>query len=102
MAVPGSSDAGPSDFQTILSAVQQYAAHDGLNALQPLHPYSSNPELTLSMLRNLIATTSDIASSLNAQVTLPFTNPKLLSLLRQQTAISHTVHSVCSATYDAS
>ena len=93
MAGP-SSEAGSSDFRTILAAVQEYAAHDALSSSQPLHPYSSNPELTLGMLRNLINTTSDIASSLNAQVTMPWSNPKLLSLLRQQTAISHTVHNV--------
>lgn len=82
IAAPGGSEASPSDFRTFLSDVhswQEYASHDGLNALQPLHPYSPDPEVTLNMLRNLVNTTSDIASSLNA---LSFANPKLLSLLR--------------------
>ena len=79
---------------TIQSILQEFASHDAFSDLQPLHPYSSNPEATINMLRSLINSTTDVASSLNAQVTLPFSNPKFLSLCREQSSISYTVHNV--------
>ncbi|KAJ3519988.1 hypothetical protein NM688_g9223 [Phlebia brevispora] len=84
-------DANP-DLRTIMSVVQDFAAHDALaERVHPLHPYSSDPEISISMLRDLIDATSNISASLNAQVTLPLSNPKLLSLFKQQTSLSYTV-----------
>ena len=95
MAAASSSVAGPSNFRTILSVVQEIASNDVLSErIHPLHPYSQNPETTINMLQKIINASNDIAGSLNAQVTLPLSNQKTLSLLRQQTQISHTVHNV--------
>ncbi|THH00798.1 hypothetical protein EW026_g1786 [Hermanssonia centrifuga] len=44
------------------------------------------------MIKSLLDVTAQISGSLNAQITLPFSNPKLISLFKQQTVISHTVH----------
>lgn len=90
-----SSVPAPAEFRTVLSVVQEIASNDALSdRMYPLHPYSSNPETVISVLRNIIDATNDISASLNAQVTLPLSNPKTLSLLRQQTQISRTVHNV--------
>lgn len=89
------SGAVPTNFRTVLSVVQKIASNDALSEqMHRLHPYSSDPETAISVLRSIIDATTDISASLNAQVTLPLSNPKALSLLRQQTQISHTVHTV--------
>lgn len=90
--VPPANAAG---LRTILSVVQEFASHDALaERVHPLHPYSSDPETAIDMLRGLIDATTSISGSLNAQVTLPLSNPKLLSLFKQQTALNYTVRAV--------
>ena len=81
--------------QTLLSVVQDFASHDAFTERShPLHPYSSDPEISTDMLKKLIESTTNIAGSLNAHVTLPLSNPKLLSLCKQQTSLSFTVRAV--------
>lgn len=97
MSGSSSSQLPHSDLQTILSVVQSYASHDALSGrVHPLHPYSSNPEIAIDMLRSLADTSTNILGSLTAHAALQLSNPKLLSLFRQQTSISHTVHNVSS------
>ncbi len=84
-----------SNSQTILSVVQDFASHDAFSQpLSPVHPFSSDPETSVNMIKSLLDVTAQISGSLNAQITLPFSNPKLISLFKQQTVISHTVHNV--------
>ena len=81
--------------QTLLSVVQDFASHDAFRERShPLHPYSSDLEISTEMLKKLIESTTNIAGSLNAHVTLPLSNPKLLSLCKQQTSLSFTARAV--------
>ncbi|RPD73523.1 hypothetical protein L226DRAFT_101651 [Lentinus tigrinus ALCF2SS1-7] len=75
---------------TVLTALQQFTSPD---ALPPtgLHPFSSSPEEMLSTLRRIVDTTNQAAVSLNAHLSLPLSNPKLLSLYRQHASISYAV-----------
>ncbi|KAI1784243.1 hypothetical protein LXA43DRAFT_1101647 [Ganoderma leucocontextum] len=75
---------------TILSALQQFASQDVLTS-DELHPFASSPEDTVSTLRRLVDATNQAALSLNAHLSLPLNNPKLLSLYRQQASIASSV-----------
>ncbi|KAL6308090.1 hypothetical protein BKA93DRAFT_871257 [Sparassis latifolia] len=78
---------------SILSAVQTFTAPDALPP-QSLHPFSLTPPYgSVSSLREVIELTTQITNSLNTHLSLPLLNPKLLSLYRQLTAISHTAQS---------
>ncbi|KIP08390.1 hypothetical protein PHLGIDRAFT_104329 [Phlebiopsis gigantea 11061_1 CR5-6] len=78
-------------LRTILSVVQEFGAHDAFPT-HSTHPYSASPESSISMLRELSSTVTQISSALNALSTLPMSNTKLFSLFKQQTAIAHRVH----------
>lgn len=82
-----------SQNQSILSVVQTYASSEILTQQSP-HLFSADPDAIVSQLKELVDSTIHISGSLNAYLTLPFSNPKLHSLLRQETAITHTVHNV--------
>ncbi|KAI0747606.1 hypothetical protein C8Q80DRAFT_1103705 [Daedaleopsis nitida] len=75
---------------TILSALQPFTSPEVL-ASPGLHPFASSPEDTASTLQRIIETTHQAALSLNAHLSLPLSNPKLLSLYRQHASIFHTV-----------
>ncbi|EJF62647.1 hypothetical protein DICSQDRAFT_104138 [Dichomitus squalens LYAD-421 SS1] len=75
---------------TILSALQQFASQDALTS-GGFHPFASNPEDTISTLRRLVEATNQAALSLNAHLSLPLNNPRLLSLYRQQASIASSV-----------
>ena len=59
-----------------------------------MHPFAADPESSVKILRDIIDATVQISGSLNSHASLPLSNLKLLSLFRQQTNISHTVHDV--------
>lgn len=90
---PAPTEAHP---RTILSLVQAYSSHDAFPT-QSTHPFASDPENSMRMLRELIDATLQISGALNAHISLPMTNHKLFSLFKQQTAIAHSVHNVRSA-----
>ncbi|KAI0668479.1 hypothetical protein C8Q78DRAFT_993488 [Trametes maxima] len=75
---------------TILGAFQQFASQDAI-ASSSLHPFASTPDENISVLRKLLETANQASLSLNAHISLPLSNPKLLSLYRQETIISHAV-----------
>ncbi|EIW60768.1 uncharacterized protein TRAVEDRAFT_71063 [Trametes versicolor FP-101664 SS1] len=75
---------------TILTALQQFTSQDSISS-SSLHPFASNPEENIAALRKLLDTANQAALSLNAHLALPLSNPKLLSLYRQGTNISHAV-----------
>lgn len=82
-----------SSSRSLLSVVHDFASSEAL-LVHSLHRFSADSEPTISQLKQLIDATVNISGSLNAHVTLPLANPKLHSLLRQETGITHTVHSV--------
>ncbi|KAI0373267.1 hypothetical protein BV20DRAFT_938026 [Pilatotrama ljubarskyi] len=75
---------------TILDAFQQYTSQDAFSS-RSLHPFASAPDDNVNALRKLLDTANQAALSLNSHISLPLSNPKLLSLYRQQTNISHAV-----------
>lgn len=83
----------PASSPSILSVLQNYASSDAFSAQSP-HPFCADPDEVVSQLKGLIDATSNISSCLNTHMTIPVLNPKLYSLLRQETAITHTVHHV--------
>ena len=78
---------------TVLSAFQQFTSQDVLPS-PTYHPFAASPEEAILTLRRIVDTTNQAALSLNAHLSLPLSNPKLLSLYRQQSSISYTVQQV--------
>ncbi|KAI8999049.1 hypothetical protein BD414DRAFT_512589 [Trametes punicea] len=75
---------------TILTAFQHFTARDVIPSTA-LHPYASAPDENIAALKRLLDATEQAALSLNGHLSLPLSNPKLLSLYRQQTNISYAV-----------
>ncbi|OSC96619.1 hypothetical protein PYCCODRAFT_1420848 [Trametes coccinea BRFM310] len=75
---------------TVISAFQQFAAQDAISS-NSLHPFASSPDDNMAVLKKLIETANQAALSLNAHLSMPLSNPKLLSLYRQHTNISYSV-----------
>ncbi|KAJ6558539.1 hypothetical protein DFH09DRAFT_1037086 [Mycena vulgaris] len=75
---------------TLLSTVQGSKAHT--LPTNGAHPFSPSAEASCTMLATLIQTTRQLSNSLDSYLAMPLTNPKLVSLLRQQASISHTLH----------
>ncbi|KZT20118.1 hypothetical protein NEOLEDRAFT_1076393 [Neolentinus lepideus HHB14362 ss-1] len=80
------------DAETFLTALQKYATSDAF-ASNALHPFSTSSETSTSELRGLLDATSLLSQSLNLHATLPYSNPKLVSTLRQHANIQSTFHS---------
>ncbi|KAJ7251801.1 hypothetical protein B0H12DRAFT_1118930 [Mycena haematopus] len=75
---------------TLLSAVQRFKGH--AIPTSGAHPFSPSAEESCTMLVNFIQTAGQLSSSLDSYLTMPLTNPKLISLLRQQASISQMLH----------
>ncbi|KAI0350193.1 hypothetical protein OH77DRAFT_1507079 [Trametes cingulata] len=75
---------------TLLDAFQRFTSRDAISS-HSVHPFASAPDENINALRKLLDTANQAALSLNTHATLPLSNPKLLSLYRQQTSISHAV-----------
>ncbi|KAH9938933.1 hypothetical protein B0H21DRAFT_757581 [Amylocystis lapponica] len=76
---------------TVLSAIQSLSSQDALSS-HTTHSFSANPDASIALLREIIATTSQISQSFDSHLSSPLLNPKLPSLYRQHSAISHTVN----------
>ncbi|EGN99978.1 hypothetical protein SERLA73DRAFT_72739 [Serpula lacrymans var. lacrymans S7.3] len=89
---------------TLLSTLQNHSLHNDLffskslsssqSRLSPPHPFSVSSETHVASLRDLIGITNQLAHSLDNPASLAIQDPKLLSLLRQQASIEHTLHLV--------
>jgi hypothetical protein len=79
--------------QTLFSSLQKFTAQNAFPS-ENLHPFSVGSPSTVSLLHELVQTTDDILNSLDATMSLPLSNPKLVINLRQQVANSRTVHQV--------
>ncbi|KAJ7072545.1 hypothetical protein C8F01DRAFT_973867 [Mycena amicta] len=75
---------------TLLSTVHGVLSH--LLPENATHPFSLKSEDACTTLGALIQTTGQLSLSLNAYSMAPWTNTKLVSLLRQQSVISETIH----------
>ncbi|KAK1229192.1 hypothetical protein PQX77_007764 [Marasmius sp. AFHP31] len=78
---------------TLLSAIQNSKADDAL-ASRVTHPFATSSESTCGLLLDIIRATDQVANSLNQYVSTAFTSQKLVSSLRQQAAIEHSLHLV--------
>ncbi|KAL0072802.1 hypothetical protein AAF712_000565 [Marasmius tenuissimus] len=76
---------------TLLSAIQNSKADDAL-ASRVTHPFATSSESTCGLLQDIIRATDQVANSLNQYVSTAFTSQKLVSSLRQQAAIEHSLH----------
>lgn len=94
MSNPASSSSGSTIPPSILTTVQSLATQDGLSTTSPLHPFSESPEETLTALRSILTTTTQISQSLANHVGVTMSETKLLSLFRQYTTIINNVHVV--------
>lgn len=88
-----SADSAIASSTTLLAAFQQLTAPDVLQS-PALHPFASSGEDTTATLNEIIRTTDQLSHSLDQHSSTTFSNPKLVSILRQQTAILHTLHLV--------
>ncbi|CCL99840.1 uncharacterized protein FIBRA_01864 [Fibroporia radiculosa] len=77
----------------LLSVVQQFTLQEAeISAQTSVHPFASMPDNPSAILHGIIEATSQMSHSLEAHLSLPFTNQKLLSLYRQHAAIARTLH----------
>ncbi|KDQ57704.1 hypothetical protein JAAARDRAFT_35389 [Jaapia argillacea MUCL 33604] len=79
-----------SPFPTLQSTIQEYTGPDKFVSTD-LHPFASSSQVTTASLRELLNTTTQLSHSLNLHLNQPFSNPKLVSLLRQNAQISNTL-----------
>ncbi|KAG6811992.1 hypothetical protein H0H92_004957 [Tricholoma furcatifolium] len=75
---------------TLFSNIQKFERHDQF-PLQPSHPFATSAEQSCSQLQDLIDAADQLAHSLNAYSTASFSNPKLLSLLRQHLKVDESL-----------
>lgn len=80
----------PETLDSSLSRFQEY------NALPDdiLHAFSAKGISSTNLLQDLIETTNNLSSSLAAYNSTEWTNDKLVSLLRQSSAISQSLYTV--------
>lgn len=88
-------DDGPAKA-TILSSVQELLSQSQqvLAAPHATHPFASAPGETMALLNRIIEQTDQVSHALAASLSMPLTNPKLLSLYRQHATMSNALHTV--------
>lgn len=92
-------DDGPANA-TILSSVQELLSQSQqvLAAPHAAHPFASAPGETMALLNRIIEETDQVSHALAASLSMPLTNPKVLSLYRQHAAMSNALHTVTTLT----
>jgi hypothetical protein len=79
---------------TLLSSLAPFQRPDNFPS-DAIHPFATNAPKTCDLLQDLINATEQISTSLRLyEASAQWTNPKLVSLLRQHTAIEHTSYTV--------
>ncbi|KAF9472140.1 hypothetical protein BDN70DRAFT_503976 [Pholiota conissans] len=80
-------------IQTLLSSLENFAKHD-VFPQHASHPFATAAPESCGLLQDLINTTAQLSDSLSAyDASLQWTNPKLISLMRQHTNIEHSSQS---------
>ncbi|TFK44542.1 hypothetical protein BDQ12DRAFT_673182 [Crucibulum laeve] len=77
--------------KTLLTSVQKFHIHDTLPT-SSIHPFTASAEHSCALLNEIIQSTEQISNSLSAYQSAPWSNPKLVTLLRQHTASAHVLH----------
>ncbi|KZP34267.1 hypothetical protein FIBSPDRAFT_809370 [Athelia psychrophila] len=85
------SQAGGPVGPTLLSAIQRFKSNDFLQS-HANHLFSSSFSESANELQELLHATDQLSHSLNVHSSTSFSNPKLISMLRQEATISHTLH----------
>lgn len=86
--------AGNAPLPTLLSSLESFTRNDAFSK-HAVHPYATDAPDACGLLQDLINTTENMSHSLQTyNSSLQLTNPKLISLMRQQTSLEHTAHSV--------
>jgi len=79
---------------TLLSSLETFQKPDSFPK-DAVHPFASNAPKTCNLLQDLINTSEQISTSLRLyEASAQWTNPKLVSLLRQHATIEHTAYTV--------
>ncbi|KAF4598401.1 hypothetical protein EYR38_006803 [Pleurotus pulmonarius] len=89
---------GPQPQETLLSSIHKFIVHNDFPA-RAVHPYASGSEAPTALLQQLVATTDNMAHSLQMYSTMSISNPKLVSLLREHAAISRSIYTLDQSTY---
>ncbi|KAF8971056.1 hypothetical protein BDZ97DRAFT_1787474 [Flammula alnicola] len=80
-------------FQTLLSSLEIFQKHD-VFPQHAVHPFATAAPESCGLLQDLINTTEQLSHSLQTyESSTQWTNPKLVSLMRQHTAIEHATQS---------
>ncbi|KAL4267004.1 Mediator complex subunit 1 [Pleurotus pulmonarius] len=89
---------GPQPQETLLSSIHKFIVHNDFPA-RAVHPYASGSEAPTALLQQLVATTDNMAHSLQMYSTMSISNPKLVSLLREHAAISRSIYTLDQSTH---
>lgn len=84
---------GPQPQETLLSSIHKFIVHNDF-PVRAVHPYASGSEAPTALLEQLVATADNMSHSLQMYSTMPVSNPKLVSLLREHAAISRSIYTV--------
>lgn len=95
-------ESGPSSRpQTLLSAVHALTAPDAFpsSTAQALHPFEESDttkNAALPKFKDILSATSLMSMALSSHLSLPITDPKLVSLMRQHAALAQELNGVSS------
>ncbi|EDR09142.1 uncharacterized protein LACBIDRAFT_296470 [Laccaria bicolor S238N-H82] len=77
--------------ETLLSSFKRYQ-NDNILPTGVVHPFENAASESSVLVEDLIKATSSLSTALHAYSSIPWSNPKLVSLLRQNASIAHTLH----------
>lgn len=77
---------------TLLSTIQKIQSSEA--RLHASHPFASSSDASITLLHDMLDTMNLLTHSLNIYMSIPISNPKLVSLLRQHATISHNIYVV--------
>lgn len=75
--------------ETLLSSFKRYQ-NDNILPTGVVHPFENAASESSVLVEDLIKATSSLSTALHAYSSIPWSNPKLVSLLRQNASIAHT------------
>jgi len=79
--------------KTLFSALEDIRTNHDVSP-QKTHSFASGSEDSCAHLKQLAQAADQITHSLNGYLTLPWSQPKLISLLRQQSSLTSTIRTV--------
>jgi hypothetical protein len=85
--------ASPSTPPTLLSALTKFTSEKAIPA-GGVHPFATSAPAVVALLNDIVRSTDQISNALSTYVTHPFSNPKVVSLLRQHATVASNVYNV--------